>query len=273
MSSNTARATVAAALVAAAMLAGCSAGRDDSPFIPDTQSMPQSPPVVGAAPAAPAAVPAAPVISGAATGQAATVDARAADRAIRRAEHQRKVARREEREAKAAKHRAAKRAAKREAALRAKLREARRQDALAAAQQVEAEAKPTKPAKTNVISGSSVETKAERDRRADMEARAAVVRYHELLDQRDADACDLLTPRMLHSFYGNDEPGATERCRAGVEGINQPIKVQILRSAASGPNALLDTVTYIGDTAIHQGLAMALVDGTWQIDVVKRLEG
>ena len=272
MSSTTARAAVAAALVAAAMLAGCSAGRDDSPFIPDTQSTPQAPPVVGAAPVAPAAVPATPAVP--VTGQSVVTDTAAADRAVRRAEHQRKVARREEREAKASKRRAAKRAAKREAVLRAKLREARRQEALAAAERAEAQAKPqTKPSTGNKISGSSVETKASRDARADMEARAAVVRYHALLDQRDPAACDLLTPKMLHSFYGADEPGATERCRAGVEGIDQRVNVQILRSAASGPNALLDTVTYIGETSIHQGLAMALVDGTWKIDVVKRLEG
>jgi hypothetical protein len=271
MSSNTARASLAAAVVAAAMLTGCSAGRDDSPFVPDTQSTPQAPVVSGAAPVAPAAVPVAPVVSGSSTAEAATVDAATAEHAVRKAQHQRKVARRVEREAKARARRAHKRAQAREDALRAKLREARREEAEAAAQQSQSESSRPTTSDDNKISGASVETAADRDRRADSEARAAVVRYHELLDHRDGAACDLLTPKLLRSFYGNDD-GAAERCRAGVESITTRVSVQIERSAASGPNALLDTITYVGENSVHQGLALVLIDGTWKIDAVKQLD-
>jgi len=279
MSSNPARATLAAAVVAAAMLSGCNVGRDDHPFVPDSNAPTQVPPVAsGAAPVVPAA-PAAPVVSGSAVGQAAPVQAdpggASADPAVRRAVHQRRVARREAREAKARERRAQKRAAAREAALRAKLREMRRQEAAAAAKQAQSEnAQASKPktSNNNKISASDVETQADRDRRADMEARAAVVRYHELLDHHDASACDLLTPKMIHSFYGDAEPAATQHCRSDVQAINARVSVQILRSAASGPHALLDAVTYFATSSVHQGLALVLVDGTWKIDVAKRLD-
>ena len=280
MSSNLARTGLAAALVAAAALTGCNVGRDDHAFVPES-SVTKAPVLNAAAPAAAPVVPAAPVVSGASAGQPAAVAAdpggAAADAAaVRKAAHQRKVARRQAREAKRREHRAQKRAAHREAVLRAKLREARRQQALAAAQQQlqseNAQSSKPKTSDKNKISASDVETQADRDRRADTEARAAVVRYHELLDHHDPAACDLLTPQMLHSFYGNDEPGATQRCRSGVQSINQRVSVQILRSAASGTNALLDTVTYMGTYSVHQGLALVLVDGTWKIDAVKQLD-
>jgi hypothetical protein len=197
-----------------------------------------------------------------------------ADPAVRRAEHQRKVARREAREARAHERRARKRADAREAALRAKLREARRQEAEAAAQQSGSEVVATKPkpADTNSISASDVETQAASDRRADSEARAAVVRYHELLDHHDAAACDMLTARMLKSFYGDAGASAMQRCRSDVQAISDRVSVEIVRSAASGHNALLDAITHLGGSSVHQGLALVLVDGTWKIDAAKPLE-
>jgi hypothetical protein len=272
----TARAGLAATALAAAALAGCNAGRDDQPFVPKTSA---APPVVnGAAPVAPAA-PAAPVVSGASADPAKVVKTDAggasADPAVRRAEHQRKVARREAREAKAHERRAHKRAAAREAALRAKLREARRQEAETAAQQQsgsEVAASKPKPSDSNSIAASDVETQAARDRRADTEARAAVVRYHELLDHHDAAACDMLTARMLESFYGDAGASATQRCRSDVQAITAQVSVEIVRSAASGRNALLDAITHVGDSSVHQGLALVLVDGTWKIDAAKPLE-
>lgn len=281
MSSNFARAGFAAAIVAAAALAGCSAGRDDHPFVPSASVTPKAPVVSAAAPAATAVVPAAPVVSGASVGQAPAVGADpggavADDAALRKAKHQRKVARREERDAKARERRAHKRAVHREAVLRAKLREARRQQALTAAQeQMQSENSQSSKPKTsdnNKISASDVETQADRDRRADTEARAAVVRYHELLDHHDAAACGLLTANMLHSFYGDDDPGATQRCESAAQSINQRVSVQILRSAASGDHALIDAMTYVGTYSVHQGLALVNDNGTWKIDVVKQLD-
>ena len=256
-------------LAATALLTGCSSGRDNAHvYVPDTKSVPASSspaPVVTPAPATPA-----PVVAGAAAVQPVAAPAKATPSAERQRKDVRKVLRKE----KAAAARAHKRAAAREALLRQKLRQAREDEAKAKAGQQEALdlAANAKPAKGDAspVTGSDVGqvSQADRDKRSEAEARASVVRFHELLDKHDTAACDLLTPRLLKSIYGEDDPAA--KCAAGVAAITGRVSVQILRSAASGRHALLDTITYYGDQSVHQGLALVLVDGTWLIDVVQR---
>jgi hypothetical protein len=262
-----------ASLTSVALLTGCSSGRHASVYVPNTK------PMAGAAVVAPVVAPTpapapAPVVAGASAEQPAAAPAKDAKRTKAQRAHDRKVLRKE----RASAARARKRAAARQAYLRQKLNEARSEEAKAKAGQQEAldlaaDAKPAKGDKAP-ISASDVSdiSQTERDKRSDAEARASVVRFHELLDKHDKRACDLLTPKLLHSIYGDDDPGAGQRCAAGAEGITDRVSVQILRSAASGRHALLDTVTYIGDSSIHQGLALVLVDGTWLIDVVQRQE-
>lgn len=260
-----------ASITSAALLTGCSSGRHAQVYVPDTK------PVADAAVAAPVVTPApapAPVVAAVSAEQpaAAPATAKHAKRTKAQRAHDRKLLRKQ----RASAARAHKRADAREALLRKKLNSARSEEARAKAERQEALdlAAASKPAKGDKapVTGSDVTevSQAERDRRSDAEARASVVRFHELLDKHDKRACDLLTPKLLHSIYGDDDPGAGQRCAAGAEGITERVSVQILRSAASGRHALLDTVTYVGDNSIHQGLALVLVDGTWLIDVVQR---
>lgn len=262
-------ATVLAASSLAA--AGCGSGKDTDAFLP-------ADPPVAATPVAPA--PAAPVIVGGPSQEAVAgapamsgdvARARAADAArfAERADERRKEARRELRDEREKAERARKRAEQREAALRAALADARK-DAREAARPVTRPAPATLPAEPTIgASDVGRDLVGERNARSDAEARAAVVRQHELLDRRDTRACDLLTPAAMTAAFGAAE-GALERCQAMVRALTEAVSVTIESSRADGRRATLDVVVHYGDTDLPQTLALALVGGTWMIDGAQR---
>jgi hypothetical protein len=185
------------------------------------------------------------------------------------AEKKRKQARRELREERQKAQRAAARAEEREAKLRKALRAAAKQRE--AEQAAAATPKPVSQAE-QPITGSSVGTTtlvAERDRRSAAEARAAVVRMHELLNERDPRSCDLLTEKLLHAVYGAED-GALERCRAAVAATTFPVAVVVSESRAHGRSASVAAISKLGDSSYEQTFTLVLVQGTWLVDAIER---
>ena len=252
--------TLLAAVAAGA--AGCGSGKDTDAFLP-------ADPPVAATPVVPP--PAAPVIVGgpsqAVVAERDLARAQAADaaRAAQEAEDNRKAARSELREEREQAERARKRALQREAVLRAALTDARK-DAKDAARPA-ARPAPAAPPAEPTIGASDVgrDLVKERNARSDAEARAAVIRQHELLNRRDARACDLLTPAAMAASFGEEE-GALERCRAMVGALTEAVSVTIQSSRAEGRRATLDIVVHYGDADLPQTLELKLVDGTWLVD-------
>jgi hypothetical protein len=249
-----------------ALSAGCGSGRDTEAFLT---------PGAGDAPAAvvPAPEPAPVVIAGPDQEvlderDAAKASAAANLTAAEQAEKKRKAARRELREEREKAERARKRAAARETTLREALADAAERRRVAA----QAESATPKPQADAPISGSSVEgatLQADRDRRSTAEARAAVIRLHELLDARDARACDVITPKLLSATYGAQD-GALERCRAAIASITSDVRVVIARTEAHGKRATVGMVTRMFDTDVFQTMHLVLVDGTWMVDRIER---
>ncbi|MCW2991088.1 MAG: hypothetical protein JWM73_1682, partial [Solirubrobacterales bacterium] len=108
---------------------------------------------------------------------------------------------------------------------------------------------------------------AERNKRSDAEARAAVVRFHELLDRRDPASCDMLTPKLLTDFYGAEDPLA--RCQAAAAAISSSVSVVIAESRTYGKAATIAVVTRIGDQEFPQTMRLVLVDGSWLLAAVE----
>lgn len=246
--------------------AGCGSGKDTEAFLGSGVA---KTPV--AAPAEPAPV----IIAGPDTKVVEERDAAkaaaAADRdAAAKADRERRQARRELREERDRARRAAERAARREARLRRALRVAARRRA---AEEAAATPRPQNGgAKPDSISGSSTGPAplvAERDRRSAAEARAAVVRMHELLDNRDIRACDVLTEKLLEQVYGSEE-GALDRCRAAAAATDFPVGVTIADARAHGRSASVAAVSRLGDNEIEQTFRLVLVNGTWLIDAIER---
>lgn len=259
------------ALSATLAAAGCGTGRETPNFGAGPGDGPGAIVQATPAPGAPAPV----IVAGAdqkvlQERDAAQAAAARSREAAAKAEARRRAARRDLREERAKAARARKRAEERQALLR---------DALAAKAAPRRSAAPSarpaprpRPAADAPIAASDVagsQLAADRDRRSDAEARAAVVRFHELLDRRDARACDLLTPRMLAASYG-EEPGAIDRCRTAAAGIDQRVSVTIDGSAARGKQAMVAVVSHLGDSEVSQVLGLVLVDGTWLIDAAQR---
>lgn len=248
--------------VAAVTAAGCGDGKDTNAFLPTD-------PPVAATPAAPA--PAAPVIVGGPSQEIVAArdlaQAQAADavRAAQDAEDRRKEARRELREEREKAERARDRAEKRQARLRDALTDARK-DARESARPA-AEAAPVAVPAEPTIGASDIDRDLvkERNARSDAEARAAVVRQHELLNRRDAAACEMLTPAALAASFGTED-GAMDRCRAMVGALTEAVSVTIESSRADGRRAVVDIVVHYGETDLPQTLTLKLVDGTWLID-------
>lgn len=255
----------AAALAAAVLAAGCGAGRQSPQFGADAAS-----PSGRAVPAAPVTQPPPVVVAGPdrkliAERDAAAAAAARSEQAADRAEQQRRAARRRLREERRQAAGARRRAAAREALLRRAL--AARREAAGAGAGAGTPSGPSAPIAASDVTGSSLA--ADRDRRSDAESRAAVVRFHELLNARDARACDMLTPRLLEAINGS-APGALDRCRAGVRAITAPVSVVIAESRARGNRAVIAAVSRMGDREAAQTLRLVLVDGTWMIDAVER---
>lgn len=254
----------AAVLAGALLLAGCGDGRQSQAFVP---AEPAPTPTVASA--APVAAP--PVFGTHATANAAPAtgeadaDADAAKRsarAARRAEHRRQVAQRWLRHERNTADRARKRGAHRELALRRQL--------AAAEAKAEAKATPERQAPAQVdppITASDIAPNTSTQHNT--EARAAVVRFHELLNDRDVESCTLMTPKLLHAIYGKDS-GAMARCRSTVGSLTVPVSVVIDDSAAKGSRARVHVISRMGDMEIHQTLRLVLVSGTWLLDAVER---
>jgi hypothetical protein len=257
----------ALALVATVLMAGCGSGRNPPSFgagatpAGAVQAAPttQAPPVVVAGPDRKVLEERDAASAAAAAGRAAAAKAEADRKAARDALSDER--------AKAA--RARERAATREAALRQALAAKARADKRSQADP--ASPKPvsqgSQPIGASDVDGADLA--AERDRRSDAEARAAVVRFHELLDERDARSCDLLTTRLLTALYGT-EADALDRCRAAVRSVTSHVSVVISESRAHGRYATVAVVSRMGDSQVAQTLHLVLVDGTWLIDAIER---
>jgi hypothetical protein len=248
--------------------AGCGSGRDTEAFLPD------DPPATAQAPSAPAP-PAAPVvIAGPQEDVVRERDAASAEAARQRAaaereETRRRAARKEAREERATARRARRRALAREEVLRDALRDARRRRASAPI--VTSLQPATRPQASAPITASDVggSLAAERNRRSTAEARAAVLRFHDLLDAHDARACDLLTPRLLAATYGA-AAGAADRCREAVARTTWDVSATLGESAAQGRYASVAVVSRVDGTEVPQTLRLLLVNGTWMLDAVER---
>jgi hypothetical protein len=247
-------------LTGTVLLGGCGSGRQTATY--DTGAAEQAEATAGA-PSSPVviAAPKGPLV---AARDAAAADAAASRKAAAEADAKRKAARKELRKERAE----AKRAAVREMLLRgalaakSKAKDDGAQDATPAPK-----VDGTAPIGASDVAGSDLAT--ERDRRSDAEARAAVVRFHELLDASDARACDLMTPRLLAEVHGNS-PGALDRCRAAVSANTAPVSVVIAESRAHGKRASVAVVSHLGEAQATQTMYLVLVDGTWLIDLVVR---
>lgn len=251
------------AIALAGLVSGCSSGRQQAQvYVPETQT----PTVAQAAPA-----PILPVVteeepaSATAPAPAGTAAEEAADK--RRDARERREARRELREERARAARARKRAEAREEALRIQLSEARRRTEGAGT--VAAAPAPAEPSAPITASDVSEAQPLERNARSEAEARAAVVRFHQLLDNRNSVACWMLTPRMLETYYGKDQTAALHRCRDAVHAIQGKVSVTVTAVEAEGRQATLDVVTRQGDAEQAQTLSMRLVDGSWLLDTVE----
>lgn len=257
--------SVAAALFAA----GCGSGRDQESFLPDAPAA--ATPSVQGATAIPQVVVAGPKQEILDERDAAKANAAASLDSALAADEKRKATAKQLREEREKAERAHKRAARRERALEKELAAARAQDKAdkAQADRVVPDATP-KPATDAPITASDTGSDliAERNKRADLEARAAVLRFHELLNQRDARSCDLLTDKLLTDFYGAEDPAG--RCRAAVDAISAQVSVVIAESTTYGKASTLAVVTHIGDQDIPQTMHLLLVDGTWRLDAVER---
>lgn len=249
----------AAVLAGALLLAGCGDGRQSQAVVPVEPA--PTPTVASAAPVA------APPVFGTeatanaapATGEADAAAAKRSARATHRAEHRRQVAQRRLRHERNTAERARKRAVLRELALRRQLAVAKANVKATPQQEMAAPVDPS-------IAASDVppNTAAQHN----IEARAAVLRFHELLNDRDVESCTLVTSKLLHAIYGKD-PGAMERCRSTVRSLTVPVSVVIDNSAAKGSRARVHVISRIGDQDIHQTLRLVLVSGSWLLDAVE----
>ena len=223
-------------LAGALVLAGCGSGRQSSAGFVSAEPV-ATPTVASAAPVvappafgASSARRAAPAAAATAATTADDADARTA----RRAERRRRVAQRRLRHERNAAERASKRAAARERALRRKL----------AAARVEPAPRPAPARGNGQITASDV--LPDLDAQHASEARAAVLRWHELLDERDAEACSLMTAALLRATFGA-EAGAADRCRSAIASFPGPVSVVIDDSSANGARARVHVTSTVGD--------------------------
>lgn len=256
------------ALLATVLATGCGSGRDSQAFLPDAA------PATASAPPAASAVPQV-VVAGPKQAlvdqrDAAAADAQASREVAAKAAADRKAAREELRKERAKAKKLRKRAAARELALQTALLAETKKSKQSTTSGQPATPKPDREPVSAPISASDTGSQlvAERNRRSDAEARAAVVRFHELLDRHDARSCDLLTDKLLKAFYG--EENAMDRCREGAASISAPVSVVIAESRTYGKVSSLAVVTKIGDQEFPQTMHLVLVDGTWLVDAVER---
>jgi hypothetical protein len=262
MTSHQAPRTLVPLILTGLLVAGCGSGRKAQVYVPETKAPVENAVVQAGAPVVPIVsrpVDKAPTVLGQAAQQPTDTGPAEREAKVKRELHEERVR---------AEH-ARKRAAAREAALRTWLAQARAE----AKQEADTanERPATKPSgNDSPIGASDVSevSQAELNRRSDGEARAATLRFHELLDNHDARACDLLTPRLLRTYYGEADPLA--KCRATVEAITAPVSVTIVRSYAQGGRATQEVVSRIGDSEQAQILRLVLVSGTWLLDAVDR---
>jgi hypothetical protein len=263
-------ALTALSIVAVLFAAGCGSGRDKSAFLPDT---PAATPNVQGATAIPQVVVAGPKQEILDERDAAKASAAASLDSALAADDKRKATAKKLHDEREKAQGAHKRAVRREHALEKQLAEAEaaRKAAAKANADRDVAAGPTpKPAADAPITASDTgaDLVAERNKRSDLEARAAVLRFHELLDHRDARSCDLLTDKLMTDFYGAEDPEG--RCRAAVEAIDAEVSVVIAESTTYAKTSTLAVVTHIGDQEIPQTMHLVLVDGTWELDAVER---
>ncbi|MEJ7783650.1 MAG: hypothetical protein WKF96_02530 [Solirubrobacteraceae bacterium] len=257
---------IVAALLSTVLAAGCGSGRNAEAFLPD------EPATVASAPPAQSEVPQV-VVAGPKQAllderDAAATDAKDSRAATVAAEARRQAARRTLREERAESRRVSERAAAREEKLKGALLTAREPRSDTGVEP--ASPQPDRDTADVPITASDTgpDLMAERDRRSDAEARAAVLRFHELLDRRDVRACDLLTEKLLVASYGNEDP--LNRCRAAVSSLSSAVGVTIVESRTHGKASSVAVITRIGEQEYPQTMHLVLVNGTWLFDAVER---
>lgn len=254
------------ALLGTVLATGCGSGRDSDAFLPDAAPATASAPPADTVPQVVVAGPRQALVE---ARDAAAADAQASRNAAAEAEAKRKATRRKLRQEREKAKRAAAREALLQAALLAETKKNKKPKTPAVATEV-ATPKPDREPVSAPISASDTGSQliAERNRRSDAEARAAVLRFHELLDNRDVRSCDMLTEKLLTAFYGEENPA--ERCRAAASSITASVSVVIAESRTYGKVSSIAVVTKIGDQEFPQTMHLVLVDGTWLVDAVER---
>jgi hypothetical protein len=255
-------------LLGTVLAAGCGSGRNTEAFLPAAEPATASAPV--AASAIPQVVVAGPKQALIDERDAAAAEAKASRQAAAEADRKRQVARRELRKERAKAKRDRRRAAHREAELQSALVAAEKSKPKPASVPAPATPKPAREPASAPITASDTGSQlvTERNRRSDAEARAAVLRFHQLLDGRDARSCDMLTAKLLAAVYGAED--TLGRCRAAVAQIASTVSVVIAESRTSGKASSVAVVTTIGDQQFPQTMHLVLVDGSWLFDAVER---
>lgn len=100
----------------------------------------------------------------------------------------------------------------------------------------------------------------------DAEARATVLDFHRLLDERDPGACDLLTARYARATFGGDTDAAFAQCRATTQALTVRVSARITGSGAEAGGRVVDAVSHVGRVTRRQAFHLVHQDGEWLID-------
>lgn len=101
---------------------------------------------------------------------------------------------------------------------------------------------------------------------ADAAARAAVLAFHRLLDERDPGACDLLTAAYARASFGGDTDAAFAQCRATAQAITVPVRARITGSGPEPGGRTVDVVSHVGTVVRRQTMHLVLEGGEWLIN-------
>jgi hypothetical protein len=105
-------------------------------------------------------------------------------------------------------------------------------------------------------------------------SRVTVVRFHELMNAHDGNACALLTPRFLQDhFAGDDTATQAANCRSGVEALSSPVSVLVQSSGSDAGGTWVKVVSRFGDTQRSQIMHLARYGQAWFIDSVEAVPG
>jgi hypothetical protein len=135
------------------------------------------------------------------------------------------------------------------------------------AQQVQ-ESPPPNPAATKhaPTGAAGVGGHSKPDPQGDPHARSTVLRFHRLLDAHDPSACDLLVSTYRQTVYGGNATTSLERCRSKVSALTTSVTGVVELSGADAAGRWVQVLTTIGDQSFRQVMHLIPANGGWLID-------